>query len=900
MVNCIMEMTDDSLWIVSNSKRINCLVNGKLGVVPLKQMDFIVNGLSKDEKGDLYAATEEGLCILDKDRFIKLPLADTSGRNINSYIAYVISKGDYLLIHRDNTMLSGPTDILYLYNKITKRVTAEMQDVFMVQMAPDGRVWASTHNHIIALDTLLLRKGKLSAQDLPHKYDQLKNLGKFFILFDAGNNCWVGNQTNLLLKANADGDITRFTSASGLSMFFINYIMQDREGSTWIATNNDGVSKLIHSNLSLIVKPFDLEYTSDISYNAAKNNLLIYSLPTALVSIIHDNKKSTLSIQGPQTFTKLAETPFGFFGIDQNTLYKLEQKGNTLFPKAILSDLADNVYPNLMTDENGNIIVPGKYHLSAVINGKSLFKTNLPSFADLPALDSKGNIWVATRSNHLLMYETHPENPDNYLEEKYHFRKELDGFSPRSITVDKNDNIWIGTRNHGIHVFYLNHGSLVEKLKLTTVSGLSDDFISQLTCDAENNIWACSALGLDKISLKNQTPVIENITRQNNIYQSVFKVVIDKDNTAWGLVSNALIKVTPENKQPIRYTPTLMVSMIKAGKDTIINPASLSHNQNNLSFNFAATSFINEKQVMYSYRIQGGSSSQWSERSNNASLSFVDLHPGNYTLDIKATFPAGRYPEQVIGYKFSIAPAWWQTWWFISIALLSVVTVFLLAIRFYYGRKLEKKLATLEKQQAIEKERTRIATDMHDDLGAGLSRIKFLSETIGIKKQAQQPIEEDISKIRDYSHEMIDKMGEIVWALNEKNDTLSDLLSYTRSYAVEYLSQYGIHCLVNAPEQFPFDFVSGEFRRNIYLSIKEALHNIVKHSQASVVTLRIEITNRLIIEIQDNGIGFSKTKKSSIGNGLSSMQARIKNINGVFEIENEAGTRVKINVPLAV
>src|SRR6185369_274471 len=248
---------------------------------------------------------------------------------------YVISKGDYLLIHRDNTMLSGPTDILYLYNKITKRVTAEMQDVFMVQMAPDGRVWASTHNHIIALDTLLLRKGKLSAQDLPHKYDQLKNLGKFFILFDAGNNCWVGNQTNLLLKANADGDITRFTSASGLSMFFINYIMQDREGSTWIATNNDGVSKLIHSNLSLIVKPFDLAYTSDISYNAAKNNLLIYSMPTALVSIIHNNKKATLSIQGTQTFTKLAETPFGIYGVDQNTLYKLEQKGNMPFPKAI-------------------------------------------------------------------------------------------------------------------------------------------------------------------------------------------------------------------------------------------------------------------------------------------------------------------------------------------------------------------------------------------------------------------------------------------------------------------------------------------------------------------------------------------------------------------------------------
>ncbi len=118
-------------------------------------------------------------------------------------------------------------------------------------------------------------------------------------------------------------------------------------------------------------------------------------------------------------------------------------------------------------------------------------------------------------------------------------------------------------------------------------------------------------------------------------------------------------------------------------------------------------------------------------------------------------------------------------------------------------KQIKKQKLQFEKQQAIEKERTRIATDMHDDLGAGLSRIKFLSETIGIKKQQQQSFDDDIGKIREYSHEMIDKMGEIVWALNEKNDTLSDLLSYTRSYAVEYLSQNGIACTVTCTGTFP-------------------------------------------------------------------------------------------------
>jgi signal transduction histidine kinase len=187
---------------------------------------------------------------------------------------------------------------------------------------------------------------------------------------------------------------------------------------------------------------------------------------------------------------------------------------------------------------------------------------------------------------------------------------------------------------------------------------------------------------------------------------------------------------------------------------------------------------------------------------------------------------------------------------------------------------------------------------MHDDLGAGLSRIKFLSETIGIKQQQQKPFEEDITKIRQYSHEMIDKMGEIVWALNEKNDSLSDLLSYTRSYAVEYLSQNGIKCKIETPDKFPAGFVSGEFRRNIYLTVKEALHNVVKHAQASEVIMKIEINHSLNIEIKDDGTGFDKSDIRPFSNGLMNMQSRIKEIGGLFELINENGTQIRIKVPL--
>jgi signal transduction histidine kinase len=220
------------------------------------------------------------------------------------------------------------------------------------------------------------------------------------------------------------------------------------------------------------------------------------------------------------------------------------------------------------------------------------------------------------------------------------------------------------------------------------------------------------------------------------------------------------------------------------------------------------------------------------------------------------------------------------------------MSLLILSIRFYYNRKLEKQKVYLEKKQAIEKERTRIASDMHDDLGAGLSRIKFLSETIGIKKQKEQPIEEDVTRIREYAHQMIDNMGEIVWALNEKNDSLSDLIAFTRAYSIDYLMQNDIACEANMPDRLEQRFVSGEFRRNIFLSVKETLHNVVKHSGATKVIISIQTGEKIRISIQDNGRGFNPDAVRSFSNGLGNIVKRMKDIGGFAEISSHSGTLV--------
>ena len=205
----------------------------------------------------------------------------------------------------------------------------------------------------------------------------------------------------------------------------------------------------------------------------------------------------------------------------------------------------------------------------------------------------------------------------------------------------------------------------------------------------------------------------------------------------------------------------------------------------------------------------------------------------------------------------------------------------------------------LERLQAIEKERTRIATDMHDDLGAGLSRIKFLSQTL-LNKNSDVSVNSELEKITIYSDEMSEKMGEIIWALNEKNDTLADLIAYTRSYTVEYLASHDIQCDANTPMNLPESFITGEMRRNIFLSVKECLHNIVKHAGATTVCFSIKLDHHMQIIIHDNGKGIDWNSQRSFSNGVQNIEKRMKEINGKVSFKNDKGTKVSLSIPVSL
>jgi signal transduction histidine kinase len=207
--------------------------------------------------------------------------------------------------------------------------------------------------------------------------------------------------------------------------------------------------------------------------------------------------------------------------------------------------------------------------------------------------------------------------------------------------------------------------------------------------------------------------------------------------------------------------------------------------------------------------------------------------------------------------------------------------------------KLETERKEMEKQVAVmaakQDERNRISVDMHDELGSGVTAIRLMSEIV--KSKMKDETLPEIEKISNSANELLNKMNTIIWTMTSSNDTVENLVAYIRSYAVEFFENTSIDCCFVMPASVPHREISGEKRRNIFLSVKEALNNVVKHSQSSEVRINVVVNDRLVIEIQDDGVGINLEKLRKFGNGLNNMKKRMASIDGEFAIENQEGTR---------
>lgn len=205
----------------------------------------------------------------------------------------------------------------------------------------------------------------------------------------------------------------------------------------------------------------------------------------------------------------------------------------------------------------------------------------------------------------------------------------------------------------------------------------------------------------------------------------------------------------------------------------------------------------------------------------------------------------------------------------------------------------EKEIAIYKAQQ---QERERISADMHDELGSGMTAIRLMSEIARRKMKENTPVE--IEKISHSADEVLNKMNAIIWSMNSGNDTIDNLVSYIRSYALEYFENTPIACKIFTPEHIEPTELTGDKRRNLFLSVKETLNNVLKHSKATEITIDFKIDRLLTIKITDNGIGIDMQKIRQFGNGLKNIKKRMESIGGSYQIENNSGTITFLKLPL--
>jgi len=902
LVNDIAEMGDDSLWIISNSTNLQCLVHGILKTLHTADSFCpVINQLLRCRDGHFYAIADEGLFRLESNRFIRIPLVDSTGKDCGKYLDHAVEfRGRLFMVNDPNLENVIQPATLLIYDPVThKTIRSTDKTVFIGAIeSPSHELLLNTAAGVRMLDTTALHEQRLRLLPPPFPYSQA-GAGFFKCLFfDHNQGLWLATTTSLI-RIDTRGKRQTFAPLNGLPTVSVNSILQDRENNMWFGSDQNGAMKLGNRQLEFYDQ-HDLGLSlTDITCN--NDSLWAYDPFKHRLLLLHDDIRKIFYGRGVLPPGGRILIGKRSYLVCSHEIYNLQFQGSHFKTVLVYRD-SNAIGGRLCFDNNGNLVVVSST-LVALLGNKIIRKT-LPSLCDEIAIDRDGKFWAVTRRNQLYVLRIANTVTGPEFQTVEHFDKLLPGIcSPRSAAFDSMGRLWVGTRDHGLFCLELYANKIIPKGHVTIPDGLSENFVSFLHCDGDDYIWAGTPTGLDKACFKQGHIMVENITPCNEHYVEVYEIGKLADHTHWALIRGGCIRIAAGPGTTPAYRPGIFFSRVQENQRLISNSnegsLSLPYDHNTLNFLIGAPTFTNEGLTRYSYLLEGGRNKEWSVPAARADIDLVNLPPGKYTLHVRAEFLNGRYPQASAVYPFVIRPPWWQTWWFwVGAGLVSALLVGAW-IRYYIRNRLALQRSRMEKEQAVEKERTRIATDMHDDLGAGLSQIKFLSETMKFNKLAGRPVQDELCAINRYASEMIEKMGEIVWALNDKNDSLSDLLSYTRRFAVDYLLQCGIECSVDITIASSADrFVSGEFRRNVYLTVKEALHNIVKHSEAREVHIGIKVDKELAITITDNGVGFGLAGVRNPGNGLGNMYRRVRAIGGKLSIVTREGTSLQMKVPL--
>ena len=502
--------------------------------------------------------------------------------------------------------------------------------------------------------------------------------------------------------------------------------------------------------------------------------------------------------------------------------------------------------------------------------------------------DKQNNVLIGYRNKGINKFYL-----DNFIlqpDEKFNLNSVFKDLRIRCSKRDSKGNMLFGTRTHGLYVISATTNNTWH---FDDSNGLNASWVKDIAVSGDT-IYMATNNGLHILSGNYDHPFIKQIKFNNDVISLETNSVMYTDSSCI-IGNNGLLYYYPgKNKIASSDIPVLFTQISIAGKaDSNFHPYTnpqniydLKYDQNNISFEFAGIDPGTENVLRYRYMLDGVDKI-WGAETERNFVSYI-LHPGNYTLKVQAQNEDGSWSSRVAQVTFIIHYPFWETWWFIS--LLVIITAMLVYLIYQYQ---------LRQALKLEKLRSKISTDLHDDIGSTLSSISILSDLV-IKENDMSQSKHMISEIKEISLLLMEKMDDIVWSINPANDTLENLLLRIKRFASKVFEAKDINYEILIDESVKDAKLSMEHTQHIYLILKEAINNLIKYSECTQAVIEVKHQHGILsLLLSDDGVGFNK-KGIQYGNGLLNMQHRSQLMNSVLIIETNPGegTKIILNVKI--
>lgn len=793
-----------------------------------------------------------------------------------------------------------------------------------------SNLWISAGNRLFKLGegNALVEEGQLPPKAFPQ-----------VLLEDRSGVLWVGTSTEGLFRW--DGKQMEKVATSHQE---ITCLSEDREGNIWVGTSGGGLNLVRPRVVALLGREAGIPFDSIISVSEDTEGWLWMAGQNGQLARERNGRwevvNSATNWPGGNATCVAADRKGGVWVGTNNRGLKYFRDG--VWREWLQRDgLVSDTVRSLMVASNGDVWAASlqPVRLQRLRDGQVQVLTNATKLGPIRALaeGADGTIWIGTSEGEVQRVHGLSLVAEPAIDQSV-------SLSVRALLTTADGCLWIGYAGDGLGC--LKDGRYH---RFTTAAGLSDDFISQLLADDSGNLWIAGNRGLSRVSFSE----LEAFTAGRVQRMSVRAFGSDdgvpgvqpnrdycpsawrgNDGRLWFSMRSGLLVAETDRIRDNPYPPRIQLERVsvddqlvaiynaasplhtKSGSNVVnlsgaVAPLQLGPDHRKLEIDFAALSFTSPENVQFRYQLSGFDA-KWVEDGPRRHATYPRLLAGNYQFRVLACNNAGVWNQTATTLALTVSPFFWETWWFrigggLVTVLLAGGSVFVVSRRRYHG-----KLRALEARRALEQERARIARDIHDDLGASLTRISLLSQRARGETEDAEIAAESLAQIHSTARDLTNAMGEVVWAVNPEHDTFDSLANYISQYSQSFLRVAGIRCRLELPIQLPQQPLSAEIRHNLFLAFKEALNNVVKHAGASEVRISLTLGNSgFELLVADNGKGFSAnanntpasdqpTHSATPGNGLTNMRSRLREIGGECELQSEPGlgTRITFRVKL--